>query len=162
MKQALVLGWMLALVASAAAVGEYYWLVGQQEAALAQQAADYEARLLRQKIEAEAQLKKQQDDAAAALLVLQTELDFARLPELPIKTVFRPGQVLYVESDLQEPFACKVRLSRPGTSATAEVDFEIRPRSFRDLGALENWMFQRGDRVEFVKAGFKPRPLVVP
>jgi hypothetical protein len=155
-------GWMVAAFAIAVAVGEYYLFAQQKNAALAEQAAEYEAKMQKVQADAQAAVKKAQDDATAQLTVIQTELDFQRLPDLPLKTVFRQGGVLYVESELEDAFDCKVRLFRPSNSATLEVDFMIKARTFQDLGAIGNWVFARGDKVEFVKAGYKPRALVVP
>src|SRR5689334_23003437 len=101
------IGWGLALVAIAAAVGEYLYYSTHEQKALAEQAATYEAQMAQVKADAEAQIKNTKDAAAAEKLSLQTELDFQKLPELPIKTQFRRGQVLYVENTLNEPFACK-------------------------------------------------------
>jgi hypothetical protein len=155
-------GWLLAIFASLAAVGEFYWFPEQQKAALAAQATEYEAKLAQAKAEAAAAMKKAQDDATAAQLVLQTELDFQKLPEIPLKTQFRANQVLYVENELDETFNCKVRVFRPATSKTQEFDFEMKSRTFRDMGAIESWVFARGDKVEFAKSGYKPRSLEAP
>ena len=160
-KVALV-GWFLAILASLAAVGEFYWFGDQQKAALAQQAADYEAKLAQAKAEAAAAVKKVQDDAAAAQLVLQTELDYQKLPEIPLKTQFRAGGVLYVENELDDTFECKVRAFRPSTAKSEEFSFSLKSRTFRDLGAIDTWVFTKGDKIEFVKSGYKPRSLDVP
>ena len=84
------------------------------------------------------------------------------MPELPLKTMFRAGQVLYVENTLNEPFSCKVRLARAGSPTAKEMDFSMKAQTFQDLGAIGDWMFQKGDRLEFVKPGFKPREMTVP
>ena len=155
-------GWVLALAAGAAAVGEYYYFDDLKQAALDEQAAGYEARLAQLQADSAAALKKVQDDAAAAQMVMQTELDFQKMPELPLETTFRNNQVLYVESRLDEVFDCKVRLYRPSTEASRELDFSIKARTYQDLAAIDTWLFERGDKVEFVKPGYKPRSLVVP
>lgn len=157
-----VAGWLLALAAGTAAYLQRQSFEDRQATALAEQAAGYEEKLQKLQADSAAALKKVQDDAAAAQVVLQTELDFQKLPELPLETTFRPGQVLYVESRLDEPFACKVRLFRPANAASRELDFTIKARTYQDLAALDNWLFARGDKIEFVKAGYKPRSLVVP
>jgi hypothetical protein len=156
------MGWLLAVLATAAAVGEYRILRDQQAEALAQQAADYEAKLVQERTNAAAVVKKAQDDAAAQALVLQTELDYQKLPDLPLKTQFRAGQVLYVENELDDAFDCKVRVFRPSTEKSQEFDFSIKSRTFRDMGAIDTWLFARGDKVDFVKPGYKPRSLEVP
>ncbi len=155
-------GWGLALVAIAAAVGEYLYYSDHEAKALAEQAATYEAQMAQVKTEAAAQVKLAQDTAAAEKLSLQTELDFQKLPELPLKTLFRAGQVLYVENQLNEPFSCKVRVARAGSPTSRELDFSMKAQTFQDLGAISDWMFQRGDTIEFVKSGYKPRQLIVP
>lgn len=155
-------GWFLALLFGAAAVGQFYMYEQQKSAALAAQAADYEARMQKVQADAAAAVKKAEDDAAAQLTVLQTDLDFQKMPELPLKTVFRKGGVLYVENEGEDPFECKVRLSRPGTRESFEADFTIKARTFQDLGAIQSWVFARNDQVEFVKPGYKPRSLTVP
>lgn len=155
-------GWVLALAAIAVAVGEFYYFEDQKAGALAEQAAGYEARIQQLQAESALALKKVQDDATAAQQVLQTELDFQKMPELPLKTVFRPGQVLYVENESDEAFTCKVRLFRPSTSTSREIDWSIKARAFQDLAAMDTWMFARYDKVEFVKPGYKPRSLEVP
>lgn len=155
-------GWLLALAAIAVAVAEFYYFEDQKAGALAEQAAGYEARIQQLQAEAALVLKKLQDDATAAQQVLQTELDFQKMPELPLKTVFRPGQVLYVENESDKMFACKVRLFRPSTSASREIDWNIKARTFQDLAAMDTWMFARYDKIEFVKSGYKPRSLEVP
>jgi hypothetical protein len=156
------IGWGLALVAIAAAVGEYLYYSDHEAKALAAQAASYEEQMAKVKADAAAQVKLAQDTAAAEKLSLQTELDFQRMPELPIETLFRRGQVLYVENKLNEPFNCKVRLQRPGSPTTKELDFSMKAQTFQDMAAIGDWMIQRGDRIEFVKPGYKPRLLTVP
>ena len=169
MKILMALGWLLAMAAGGAAYLLHQGADSRQQAALDAQAqayqaqlADLRAQLARQQAEAAAQVQRVQDDAAAAQQVLQTELDFQRLPELPLETTFRANQVLYIESRLDEPFSCKVRLARPGTAAAQEIDYSIKSRTYQDLAAMGDWMFHRGDTVEFVKPGFKPRRLTVP
>ena len=157
-----LVGWL----AAAAAGGAAYWLQGraegQKQAALAEQAAGYDAQIAQLKAEAAAQLKKLQDDAAAQQLVLQTELDFAKLPEIPLETVFRGNQVLFISNHSKDEFVCKVRLFRPIGGVTREVDFRMKGGGYQDIAALDTWLFAKGDQIEFVKSGFKPRSLVVP
>lgn len=151
-----IAGWLLAAVGGAVAFGGYRWAAADKQAALDALTAQYEVRLQQLKAESDALVQRTQADALATQQVMQTELDFQRMPALPLKLVFRPGQVLYVESEAAEEFVCKVRLFRPSTSARTEVDFSINARTFKDLGAIENWVFARGDQLEFVKPGFKP------
>lgn len=162
MKKVLLAGWVVALVAGAIAAAESYLFAAHEKSALAEQAQQYEAQLARLKEDSAAALKKVQDDATAQQQVLQADLDFQKMPELPLKTVFRGGGVLYVENESDEPFACKVRLFRPIGAVTREVDFSIKSRAFNDMGAIEDWVFAKGDKVDFVKPGYKPRSLVVP
>ncbi len=156
------IGWGLALVAIAAAVGEYLYYSDHEQKALAAQAASYEEQLAKVKADANLVATDVQDNAAAEKVVLQTELEFQKLPELPIKTMFRRGQVLYVENTLNEPFSCKLRLQRAGSPTAKEMDFSMKAQTFQDLGAIGEWMFQAGDKVEFVKPGYKPLELKVP
>lgn len=156
------IGWGLALIAITAAVGEYLYYSGHEAKALAEQAASYDAQMLQVKTEAAAQVKAAQDNAAAEKMILETELEFQKLPELPLKTMFRAGEVLYVENLLNEPFTCKVRLQRAGSPTSKEVDFSMKAQTFQDVGAIGDWVFARGDKVEFVKSGYKPRALTVP
>lgn len=155
-------GWLLAIAIGGAAFAGYQWLLADKQTALDAQAAEFEVRLAQVKAESAGQLQKAQSDAIANEQVLKTELDFQRLPDMPLKFAFRPGQVLYVESEAADVFQCKVRLFRPNTSASVELDFSINSRAFKDLGAIETWVFARGDQVEFVKSGFKPWKGVVP
>jgi len=156
------IGWGLALVAIAAAVGEFLYYSTHEAKALAEQAATYDAQMAQVKTEAAAQVKLAQDTAAAEKMSLETELAFQKLPELPLKTMFRAGQVLYIENMLNEPITVKVRLARAGSPTSTEIDFSMKAQTFQDVGAIGTWMFQKGDRLEFVKSGFKPRSLVVP
>jgi hypothetical protein len=156
------MGWGLALVLGAAAAVEYVYFTGHEQQALAEQAAAYEAKMAAVQADAAAKVKLAQDTAAAEKVSLQTELDFQKLPELPLKTLFRAGEVLYVENLQNEPFDCTVRLSRAGSPTQKEVPFFVKAQTFQDLGAIGDWVFARGDRVEFVKSGFKPRTLTVP
>ena len=156
------IGWGLALVAIAAAVGEYLYFSDHEAKALAAQAVGYEEQMAKVKADAAAQVKLAQDTAAAEKLSLQTELDFQKMPELPLKAMFRRGQVLYVENQANEPFACKVRLQRAGSPTSKEIDFSMKAQTFQDLGAIGEWMFQAGDKVEFVKPGYKPLELKGP
>src|SRR5688572_24307767 len=156
------ISWGLALVFAVAAVGEYLYYSTHEAKALAEQAATYDAQMAQVKAEAAAQVKLAQDTAAAEKMSLETELAFQKMPELPLKTMFRAGQVLYVENTLNEPFACKVRLARAGSPTAKEVDFSMKAQTFQDLGAISDWMFARGDTIEFVKSGYKPRTLTVP
>lgn len=157
-----IAGWVLAAAAGGAAYWVYSSAAAEKQAALAEQAATYDAQIAQLKAESAALVKKLQDDAAAQQVVLQTELDFQKLPEIPLETTFRANQVLYVESRLDEAFSCKVRLFRPIGAVSREVDFTIKARTFQDLAALDTWMFAKGDKIEFVKPGFKPRALIVP
>ena len=160
--KAAIAGWGLAVLAG---VGAYYFYasaVSDRQAALAAQAATYDAQIAQLKTEAAAALQKVQDDATASQQVLQTELDFQKMPELPLETTFRANQVLYIESRLDEPFSCKVRLFRPIGQVSHEIDYTIKARTFQDVAALDTWVFAKGDQIEFVKPGYKPRALVVP
>lgn len=162
-------GWLGAVGAGAVA-----WYVHQdadasKAAALAEQAAKYDAQIAeinasiaKIKADADAAIKKAQDDATAQQMVLQTELEFQKMPEIPLETTFRANQVLYVENKLDEPFECTVRLFRPIGGVTRELPYAIKARTFQDLAALDTWVFAKGDRIEFVKSGHKPRSLVVP
>jgi len=156
------IGWGLALVAIVAAVGEYLYYSDHEAKALAEQAATYEAQMAQVKADAAAAVKLAQDTAAAEKMSLETELAFQKMPELPLKTLFRAGQVLYVENTLNEPFSCKVRVARAGSPTSRELDFSMKAQTFQDIAAIDDWMFQRGDKLEFVKPGFKPRELTVP
>ena len=156
------IGWGLALVAIAAAVGEYLYFSDHEAKALAEQAATYEAQMAQVKADAAAAVKLAQDTAAAEKVILTTELEFQKQPELPLKAMFRRGQVLYVENTTNEPFTCKVRLQRAGSPTSKEIDFSMKAQTFQDLGAIGEWMFQPGDKVEFVKSGHKPLALTVP
>jgi hypothetical protein len=156
------IGWGLALVAIAAAVGEYLYYSDHEAKALAAQAASYEEQMAKVKADAAAQIKTVTDNAAADKVILTTELEFQRLPELPIETLFRRGQVLYVENKLNEPFNCKVRLQRAGSPTSKEIDFSMKAQTFQDMAAIGDWMIQRGDKIEFVKPGYKPRLLTAP
>ena len=156
------IGWGLALVFGVAAVGEFLYYSGHEQKALAEQAAGYEAKMQIVQAQAAAQIKTTQDNATAEKVILQTELEFQKLPELPLKTMFRKGEVLYVENQLNEPFTCKVRLQRAGSATAQEKDFAIKAQTFQDVGAIGDWVFARGDKVEFVKSGYKPRSLTVP
>lgn len=151
-----IIGWLLAAVAGAVAFAGYRWAVADKQAALAEMSAAYEAKLQQAKAEAEQRVQKTQADAAASAQVLKTELDFQKQPALPLKLVFRPGGVLYVESDAPEAFSCRVRVTRPATSLSKEFGFTINARTFRDMGAIEDWVFASGDRIEFFKPGYKP------
>ena len=156
------LGWVLALLAVAVATGEFYLFQSQKAAALAEQAAAYETRLAEQKAQSDAAIKKLTDDATASAQVMQTELDFAKMPEIPLKTQFRPGQVLYVENESDEVVSCKVKMFRPVGAVTKEFEFSMKNRTFKDIAAIEDWIFQRGDQIVFTRPGYKPRELVVP
>jgi hypothetical protein len=156
------MGWGLALVLGVAAAGEYLYYSGHEQQALAEQAAAYEQKMAAVQADAAAKVKLAQDTAAAEKLSLQTELDFQKLPELPLKTLFRAGEVLYVENQLNEPFNCTVRLSRAGSPTAKELPFALKAQTFQDLGAIGDWVFARGDKIEFVKSGYKPRALQVP
>ena len=156
------ISWGLALVFGVVAVGEYLYYSTHEAKALAEQAATYEAQMAQVKADAAAQVKLAQDTAAAEKMSIETELAFQKMPELPLKTMFRAGQVLYVENTLNEPFACKVRLQRAGSPTAKEIDFSMKAQTFQDLGAIGEWMFQAGDKVEFVKPGYKPLELKVP
>lgn len=162
-------GWIAAAVAGVVAYGQYKLFASQKQSALDQQAAGYEQKLQQVKADldaakaaAVAQVKKAQDDAAANQASIQAELDFQKLPELPLETLFRAGPVLYIESRTSDDFKCTVRLTRAAATQTKELEFEIKSHTFRDLGAIGDWVFARGDKVEFVKSGFKPRQLVAP
>jgi hypothetical protein len=157
-----IAGWAAAAIAGAGGYWVYSSAESSKQAALAEQAAGYDARIAQLTADAAATLQKVQDEATAQQQVLQTELDFQKMPEIPLATVFRANQVLYIESRLDEPFSCKVRLFRPIGGVTREVDYTIKARTFQDLAALDTWMFAKGDTLEFVKPGFKPRKLVVP
>jgi hypothetical protein len=155
-------GWLAALAAAGAAYLIQDKAEGAKQAALAEQAASYDAQIAQLKADAAAQLKKLQDETAAQQLVLQTELDFAKLPEIPLETVFRGNQVLFISNNSKDEFICKVRLFRPIGGVSREVDFRLKGGAYQDIAALDTWLFAKGDTLEFVKSGFKPRSLVVP
>jgi hypothetical protein len=155
-------GWLVAVAAGGAAYLIRDKAEGSKQAALAEQAASYDAQIAQLKADAAAELKKLQDATAAQQLVLQTELDFAKLPEIPLETVFRGNQVLFISNNSKDEFVCKVRLFRPIGGVSREVDFRMKGGGYQDIAALDNWLFAKGDRLEFVKSGFKPRSLVVP
>lgn len=149
-------GWLVALAVAGISFAGYQWLLDERQQALQTQAAEYEAQLAKVKADAEATVAKVRDDALAQEQILKAELDFANLPALPLKFAFRANQVLYVENDSNELFTCKVRLTRPDTGATLEHDFSINPRAFKDLAAIDQWLFRRGDQIEFSKPAHKP------
>ena len=149
-------GWILAVLIGGVSFLGYQWLAGERQTALEAQATEYEAKLAKVKADADAMVQKIKDDATARETSLQTELDFQKMPDLPLRLAFRGNQVLYVESEAADTFACKVALKRPSTNATAELNFSINSRAFKDLAAIETWMFEKGDVIEFNKPGFKP------
>ena len=164
-----VVGWAAAVIAGIVAYGQHAMFASQKQKALDEQAAGYEQKLQQMKAEiestkaaADAKVKKTQDDALASQASMQAELDFQRLPELPLDAVFRAGPALYVENKGADVLACKVRLTRPSLSQTKEPDFEIKPHAYQDLGAIGGWVFAKGDKVEFIKPGFKPHLLEAP
>jgi hypothetical protein len=173
MSKATQFAWGIAIIMAGVAVGGYFLLGLLHERALHRQAAGYQQQLQQVRLELEqakaeaaAQLRRTKDEAAAAQQSLQTELDYERQPELPLKTILRPPErtgvrILYVENESREEFKCAVRLSRPDTDAVLETDFSIAPRAFKDLAAIDKWVFAPGDRIEFRKPGFKPRRLEV-
>lgn len=148
-------GWILALAIAGVSYAAYEWLLTERETALAAQATEYEARLAKLKSETDALVQTTKDEAVAKEQVIQAELDFEKLPDLPLKFAFRTNQVLYVESESPEVFYCKVYLTRPSTGATVVLDFSINPHAFKDLAAMERWVFERGDKIEFRKPGSK-------
>lgn len=148
-------GWLLAIAIGGASFLGYQWLLEERQAVLETQAAEYEAKLTKLRADADAQLATFKDEATANQQVMQTELDIAKLPDLPLKFAFRKGQVLYVESEADETFNCKVKLTRPGSGAAVVLDFSVNSRAFKDLAAMGQWMFARGDQIEFVKPGYK-------
>lgn len=161
-KLALV-GWFVAAGAGGAAYFVYTQAEGDKQAALAEQAGQYDTQIAQLKAESAAALKKVTDDATAAAAILQTELDFAKMPEIPLQTEFQMNkQVLFVQNNSKETFACKVRLFRPVGGVSKEVDFSIKAGAYQDMAAIGDWLFAKGDKVEFVKPGFKPRALVAP
>ena len=162
MAKVAIAGWVIAGAAAGAAYFVYTSAAADKAAALTEQAAGYDAQIAKLQADSAAALKKVQDDATAAATIMQTELDFAKMPEIPLETTFRANQVLYVENKLDDVFACKIRLFRPLGGASKEVDFSMKPRAFQDVAALGDWLFAKGDKVEFVKQGYKPRQLVAP
>lgn len=157
-----IAGWVLALLAGGAGYYVYAGAAADKQAALAEQAAAYDAQIAQLKADAAATLKKFQDEAAAQQVVLQTELDFQKMPEIPLETTFRANQVLFVSNSSKDAFTCKVRLFRPIGAVSREVDFSMKGGGYQDMAAIDTWLFAKGDKVEFVKPGFKPRSLVVP
>ena len=155
-------GWVMALLAGGAAFFEFRMAAQQKADALAAQAADYEAKMAQVKAEAAAEVKLAQDTAAGKLVSIQTELDFQKMPEIPLETAPRANQVLYVNNTSADVFACKVRLFRPVGAVTKEVDFSIKGSTFQDMGAIGDWVFAKGDKIDFIKPGFKPRTIQIP
>ena len=162
-------GWLAAAGAGVVAYGEFATFASQKQAALDQQAAAYEQKLTQLKADAEAAktnaaaaLKKTQDEALANQASIQAELDFQRLPELPIDVAFRTGPALFVENKGGDDFKCQVRLTRPSLAQSRNFEFELKARAYKDLGAIGDWVFAKGDKVEFIKSGFKPRVLEAP
>jgi hypothetical protein len=162
MRKVAIAGWVFAVLAGGAAFLEFKMANQQKNDALAAQAADYDARMAKVQADAAAAVKLAQDTAAGQLTSLQTELDFQKMPELPLKTVPRAGQVLYVENESEDAFSCKVRLFRPIGGVTKEIDFSIKGHTFQDMGAIGDWVFAKGDKLDFIKPGFKPRTIEIP
>lgn len=161
-------GWVLAMLAGAAAYFEFKMVDGKVQAALAEQRAVHEQEIAALKADAalkiaegENKLKKANDEAAANSASMQAELDYAKMPEVPLKTLARSGQVLYVENESDSDFACKVKMFRPIGGVTKEFDFSLAKRAFKDMAAIDDWLFQKGDKIEFVKPGYKPRSVTV-
>lgn len=157
-----IAGWAVGLLAGGAAYYFYSSAAADKQAALAEQAATYDAQITQLKAAAAAELKQQQDTAAAQQQVLQTELDFQKMPEIPLETTFRANQVLFVSNGSKDAFTCKVRLFRPIGAVSREVEFSMKGGGYQDMAAIDTWLFAKGDKVEFVKSGYKPRSLVVP
>jgi hypothetical protein len=53
-------------------------------------------------------------------------------------------------------------LQRAGSPTSKEIDFSMKAQTFQDMAAIGDWMIQRGDKIEFVKPGYKPRLLTAP
>lgn len=148
-------GWIVALLVAGISYLGYEFLLEERQTALEAQAAEYESRIAKVKADAEKTVQKVRDEAAANEMVMQTELDIAKMPELPLKFEMRRNQVLYVENQSNEEFSCPIKLTRPKTGATSEKLFTIPKQAFRDLAAIDQWVFETGDVIEFNKPGYK-------
>lgn len=158
-----IAGWLLAAGAAGATWFVFSSAEADKQAALAAQAARYDGEIAKLQADSAAALRKVQDDATASAAIMQTELDFAKMPELPLQTEFQTNkQVLFVQNNSRDTFTCKVRLFRPVGGISKEVDFSMKAGAYQDLAAIGDWLFAKGDKVEFVKPGYKPRSLVAP
>lgn len=161
------LAWSVAGALALGIVLEYFLLDAQRRAVVAgyeQKIQELQQQMAQQQAEAEARLKKASDDAAAAEQALQAELDYAKLPLLPLKVIYRPagsgrGLSLYVENESLEPLACDVRLERPGKDLQAVQPYALGGRQFQEVGAIGTWLLEAGDKVEFTKPGYQSRRL---
>ena len=168
MTKVAAVGWGVALLAAGAGYFVYKNADQMKANALAAQATEYDAKLAAK----DAEIKKAQDDAAAAIkraqdeatgkmVSMQAELDFAKMPEIPIETVARANQVLYVNNETNDTFTCKLKLYREYGNVTKEVDFVLKAKAFQDMGSIGDWVFAKGDKLDFIKPGFKPRTIVM-
>ena len=161
-------GWGAAVLAGLAAFFFYKHADQMRTDALAEQSVAYEAKLkvaadevAKAQADAAAAIKRAQDEATGKLASMQADLDFAKMPEIPLETVPRANQVIYVNNNSDQLFECRIRVFRELGRVTKEWDYSIKGHTFQDLGAIGDWVFAKGDKVDFVKQGFKPRSIVM-
>jgi len=159
--------WSVAGILALVIVAEYFLLQAQQRMVVAgyeQKVQELQQQMAKLQADAEARLKKAGDDAAAAQQALQTELDYAKLPQMPLKVVYRPagpgrGLSLYIENESLEFLSCDVRLERPGKNLQSVQPYTLGGRQFQEIGAIGTWLLEAGDKVEFTKVGYQSRRL---
>ncbi|HUS24978.1 MAG TPA: hypothetical protein VM369_08510 [Candidatus Binatia bacterium] len=174
----LALGWVVAALAIAGAWAQQRWLSRSHVEAIERQRSDYEQKLKAQSDAAELKLAAaiaSRDAAHASALqsaqagqqVLRAELDFAKLPDLPLKIAVAPPalsavRTVSLQNETADEVALRVSVQRPATGATQSMDLTVKAHGFRDLAMLGTWELARGDRVEFSKPGYKPRRVEIP
>jgi hypothetical protein len=82
-------------------------------------------------------------------------------PDLPVHVLTPPSiggfAVPQLQNSTAKPFALRVAVRRPGSGQQHEWKIELQPKQTLSLARQGGWAFARGDELELVQDGFRPR-----
>ena len=100
--------------------------------------------------------------AVAGLRAVEADR-ISRLPPLPVEVKFRPslmgassGMVVLVENASYQPLPLKATFRHSAIDAAKTYDLYVPARSHTDIGRLNGWIAEHGDRVMLQNAGYQP------
>jgi hypothetical protein len=99
--------------------------------------------------------------AIALLGYLGYQTHEANLPKLPVAVQFRrallaPGYVLILRNSSGQPLQVMASLTHPAINDTRSFDVYIAANGSTDIGKLNGWITQSGDRITLKNSHYQP------